>query len=463
MSGARSRKLFEEAKKHIPGGVNSPVRAFRSVGGEPLFIKKAKGSKIYDADNKAYIDYVLSWGPMILGHTHPKVTAALKKAIANGTSFGAPTELEVTLAKMVKKAFPSIEMVRMVSSGTEATMSAIRAARGFTGRDKILKFDGCYHGHADSLLVKAGSGVATFGLPDSPGVPADLARLTLTVAYNDLAAVKDMAVREGQRIACIIVEPVAGNMGCVPPEPGFLQGLREICDKYGIVLIFDEVMTGFRVAYGGAQQLYKIKPDMTCLGKVIGGGLPVGAYGGKLEIMQKIAPIGPIYQAGTLSGNPLAMTAGIETLKLLSKPGVYKTLEKNAADLEKGLRTAAEEAGVSTTFNRVGSMFTCFFTDRKVKDFESAKTSDTDAVRKVLPVHAQEWREPCAVPVRGRLPVPGPYESGHQQDDRSSEEKPERSVSLFLPRRARKSRNLRFKIQTSNFYHSALSSKFADT
>ena len=377
MSGARSRKLFEEAKKHIPGGVNSPVRAFRSVGGEPLFIKKAKGSKIVDADGKTYIDYVLSWGPMILGHTHPKVTAALKKAIANGTSFGAPTELEVTLAKMVKKAFPSIEMVRMVSSGTEATMSAIRAARGFTGRDKILKFDGCYHGHADSLLVKAGSGVATFGLPDSPGVPADLARLTLTVAYNDLAAVKDMAVREGQRIACIIVEPVAGNMGCVPPEPGFLQGLREICDKYGIVLIFDEVMTGFRVAYGGAQQLYKIKPDMTCLGKVIGGGLPVGAYGGKLEIMQKIAPVGPIYQAGTLSGNPLAMTAGIETLKLLSKPGVYKTLEKNAADLEKGLRTAAEEAGVSTTFNRVGSMFTCFFTDRKVKDFESAKTSDT--------------------------------------------------------------------------------------
>jgi len=377
MSGARSRKLFEEAKKHIPGGVNSPVRAFRSVGGEPLFIKKAKGSKIVDADGKTYIDYVLSWGPMILGHTHPKVTAALKKAIANGTSFGAPTELEVTLAKMVKKAFPSIEMVRMVSSGTEATMSAIRAARGFTGRDKILKFDGCYHGHADSLLVKAGSGVATFGLPDSPGVPADLARLTLTVAYNDLAAVKDMAVREGQRIACIIVEPVAGNMGCVPPEPGFLQGLREICDKYGIVLIFDEVMTGFRVAYGGAQQLYKIKPDLTCLGKVIGGGLPVGAYGGKLEIMQKIAPIGPIYQAGTLSGNPLAMTAGIETLKLLSKPGIYKTLEKNAADLEKGLLAAAEEAGVSTTFNRVGSMFTCFFTDRKVKDFESAKTSDT--------------------------------------------------------------------------------------
>jgi glutamate-1-semialdehyde 2,1-aminomutase len=377
VSGARSKKLFEEAKKHIPGGVNSPVRAFRSVGGEPLFIKKAKGSKIFDADNKAYIDYVLSWGPMILGHSHPKVTAALKKAVANGTSFGAPTELEITLAKMVKKAFPSIELVRMVSSGTEATMSAIRAARGFTGRDKVLKFDGGYHGHADSLLVKAGSGVATFGLPDSPGVPADLAKLTLTVAYNDLSAVKEMAVREGQRIACIIVEPVAGNMGCVPPEPGFLQGLRQICDQYGIVLIFDEVMTGFRVAYGGAQQLYKIKPDLTCLGKVIGGGLPVGAFGGRREIMEMIAPIGPIYQAGTLSGNPLAMTAGIETLKALSRPGVYKTLEKNAADLEKGLRAAAAEAGVPVTFNRVGSMFTGFFTDRKVKDFESAKTADT--------------------------------------------------------------------------------------
>ncbi len=377
MSGARSRRLFEEAKKHLSGGVNSPVRAFRSVGGEPLFIKKAKGSKIVDADGKTYIDYVLSWGPMILGHAHPKVTAALKKAIANGTSFGAPTELEVTLAKMVKKAFPSIELVRMVSSGTEATMSAIRMARGFTGRDKILKFEGGYHGHGNSLLVKAGSGVATFGLPDSPGVPVELARLTLTVAYNDLAAVKELAVREGQRLACIIVEPVAGNMGCVPPEPGFLQGLRQICDQYGIVLIFDEVMTGFRVAYGGAQQLYKIKPDLTCLGKVIGGGLPVGAFGGKREIMEKLAPMGPIYQAGTLSGNPLAMTAGIETLKLLSKPGVYKTLEKKAADLEKGLRTAAAEAGVPTTFNRVGSMFTCFFTDRKVKDFESAKSSDT--------------------------------------------------------------------------------------
>jgi glutamate-1-semialdehyde 2,1-aminomutase len=278
---------------------------------------------------------------------------------------------------MVKKAVPSIEMVRMVSSGTEATMSAIRAARGFTGRDRILKFDGCYHGHGDSLLVKAGSGVATFGLPDSPGVPADLAKHTLTVAYNDLAAVKELASREGERIACIIVEPVAGNMGCVPPGPGFLEGLRGVCDQYGIVLIFDEVMTGFRVAYGGAQERYQIKPDLTCLGKVIGGGLPVGAYGGKLAIMEKIAPLGPIYQAGTLSGNPLAMVAGIETLRLLSKPGVYKTLEKLSAELEKGLTEAASEAGVPTTINRVGSMFTSFFTGQKVRDFTSAKTSDT--------------------------------------------------------------------------------------
>jgi glutamate-1-semialdehyde 2,1-aminomutase len=377
MSGARSRKLFDEAKKHIPGGVNSPVRAFRSVGGEPLFIKKAKGSRITDADGKTYIDYVLSWGPMILGHAHPRVTAALKKAVASGTSFGAPTELEITLAKMVKKAVPSIEMVRMVSSGTEATMSAIRVARGYTGRDKILKFDGGYHGHGDCLLVKAGSGVATFGLPDSPGVPADLARLTLTVAYNDLAAIEDIASREGEQIACIIVEPVAGNMGCVPPEPGFLAGLRQVCDQYGIILIFDEVMTGFRVAYGGAQQLYNIKPDLTCLGKVIGGGLPVGAFGGRRNIMEKVAPIGPIYQAGTLSGNPLAMTAGIETLKLLAKPGVYKTLEKSSAELEQGLRDVAREAGIPAVINRVGSMFTSFFTDRKVKDFASAKTSDT--------------------------------------------------------------------------------------
>ena len=376
MAGPRSKKLFAEAKKHIPGGVNSPVRAFRSVGGEPLFIKKAKGSKITDADGKEYIDSVLSWGPMIVGHAHPAVTAALRKAVADGTSFGAPTELEVTLAKLVKKAYPSVEMLRMVSSGTEATMSAIRAARGYTGRDKILKFDGCYHGHADSLLVKAGSGVATFGLPDSPGVPADLAKLTLTVAFNDLAAVQEITAREGAQIACIIVEPVAGNMGCVPPEAGFLEGLREVCDRHGIVLIFDEVMTGFRVAFGGAQQRYNITPDLTCLGKVIGGGLPVGAYGGKHAIMERIAPIGPVYQAGTLSGNPIAMTAGIETLKLLSRPGVYRTLETLSAELEEGLTQAARGAGLPVTINRVGSMFTAFFTDRKVRDFASAKTSD---------------------------------------------------------------------------------------
>src|SRR5208283_2382415 len=377
MAGSKSRRLFEESQKHMPGGVNSPVRAFHSVGGEPIFIKKAKGSKIVDVDGKAYIDYVLSWGPMILGHAHPSVTTALRKAVLHGTSYGATTELEITLAKMVKKAFPSIDLVRMVSSGTEAAMSAIRVARGFTDRDKILKFDGCYHGHADSLLVKAGSGVATFGLPDSPGVPADLAKHTLTVAYNDLAAVKDLASREGELISCIIVEPVAGNMGCVPPEPGFLAGLRAVCDQYGIVLILDEVMTGFRVAFGGAQQLYKIKPDITCLGKVIGGGLPVGAYGGKLEIMQKISPMGPIYQAGTLSGNPLAMIAGIETLKVLAKPETYQTLEQLSAKLEKGLTASAKAAGVPMCFNRVGSMFTAFFTDKKVKDFASAKTSDT--------------------------------------------------------------------------------------
>jgi glutamate-1-semialdehyde 2,1-aminomutase len=377
MAGSKSRKLFEEAKKHIPGGVNSPVRAFRSVGGEPLFIKKAKGSKIVDADGKAYIDYVLSWGPLIAGHAHARVTAALRKAVFHGTSFGAPTELEITLAKLVKKAFPSIDLIRMVNSGTEATMSAIRAARGFTGRDKIIKFDGCYHGHADSLLVKAGSGVATYGLPDSPGVPADLVKFTLTAPYNNLAAVQEIAAREGDQIACIIVEPVAGNMGCVPPESGFLLGLRQVCDQYGIVLIFDEVMTGFRVAHGGAQERYNIKPDLTCLGKVIGGGLPVGAYGGKLEIMEKIAPLGPIYQAGTLSGNPLAMVAGIETLRILSKPDTYQLLEKMSAKLEKGLVASAKAAGVPICYKRVGSMFTIFFTDQNVKDFATAKTSDT--------------------------------------------------------------------------------------
>ncbi|MFA5073677.1 MAG: glutamate-1-semialdehyde 2,1-aminomutase [Nitrospirota bacterium] len=377
MAGARSKKLFHEAEKHIPGGVNSPVRAFRSVGGDPLFIQRAKGSKIYDADGKTYIDYVLSWGPMILGHAHPSVVAALKKTLPSGTSYGAPTAYENVLAKMVKIAFPSIDLVRMVSSGTEATMSAIRVARGFTGRDKIIKFDGCYHGHGDSLLVKAGSGVATFGLPDSPGVPSALAALTHTLPYNDLGKVQELVAREGEQIACIIVEPVAGNMGCVPPQPGFLEGLRNICDEYGIILIFDEVMTGFRIAFGGAQERYKVQADLTCLGKIIGGGLPVGAYGGKQEIMQKIAPLGPIYQAGTLSGNPLAMIAGIETLKVLAKKGVYSLLEKRSQELENGFREAAHETGIPMTFNRIGSMFTGFFTGEAVYDFTTAKKSNT--------------------------------------------------------------------------------------
>jgi len=375
----KSVKLFKAAQRLIPGGVNSPVRAFKSVGLNPLFIEKAKGSKVYDVDGNVYIDYVLSWGPMILGHAHPQVVKALKAAVANGASFGAPTELEVTLARMVIDAVPSIESVRMVNSGTEATMSAIRLARGFTGRDKIIKFDGGYHGHADSLLVRAGSGAATFGVPDSPGVPAALAESTITCPYNDIKAVKAAMAKEGKKVACIIVEPVAGNMGCVPPVADFLPGLREVCDRYGALLIFDEVMTGFRVAYGGAQSLYKIRPDLTCLGKVIGGGLPVGAYGGKRAIMEKISPVGPVYQAGTLSGNPLAMTAGIETLKLLKQPGVYKKLEESSRMLCDGIAEEFRKAGVKATHNRVGSMFTTFFTDRKVVDFAGAKTSDTAA------------------------------------------------------------------------------------
>ena len=373
----KSASLFRQARKLIPGGVNSPVRAFRSVGTEPFFVDRAKGSKIFDADGNAYIDYVLSWGPMILGHAHPVVVNALKKAVSRGTSYGAPTELEVTLAKMVKDAVKSIEMVRMVSSGTEATMSAIRLARGFTGRDKIIKFEGGYHGHADSLLVKAGSGAATFGVPDSPGVPAALAGLTITCPYNDLAAVRKIFEKDGRNIACVIVEPVAGNMGCVPPVDEFLPGLRELCNNHGALLILDEVMTGFRVAYGGAQSLYKVKPDITCLGKVIGGGLPVGAYGGKAEIMKHISPDGPVYQAGTLSGNPLAMTAGIESLKLLKQPGVYRELEQKSALLTDLLKEEFKKAGVNASFNRVGSMFTVFFTDRKVENYADAKSSDT--------------------------------------------------------------------------------------
>jgi glutamate-1-semialdehyde 2,1-aminomutase len=373
----RSKKLFRRASAVIPGGVNSPVRAFKAVGGNPLFIEKAKGSKIYDVDGNSYIDYVLSWGPMILGHAHPGVVKALRKAVGAGTSYGAPTALEVELAELVLKAYPSMDKVRMVNSGTEATMSAIRVARGYTGRDKIIKFEGCYHGHADGLLVKAGSGAMTFGVPDSPGVPKSYAKNTITLPYNDSDALKKAIEKGGASIACVILEPVVGNIGCVLPKPGFLETVREMTEKFGIVLIFDEVMTGFRVSFGGAQERYGIRPDMTCLGKVIGGGLPVGAYGGKREIMAMVSPEGPVYQAGTLSGNPLAMTAGIETLKELAKKGVYREIEKKTALLEEGLSDSAKRAGIRTRFYRAGSMFCTYFTDREVFDYTTAKSADT--------------------------------------------------------------------------------------
>ncbi len=377
MKNSRSVELFRKAQQFIPGGVNSPVRAFKSVGADPLFITKAAGPNIWDVDNNLFIDYVGSWGPMILGHCHPQVVAAVKNAVDAGSSFGAPTELEVTLAELVVQAVPSIEMVRMVSSGTEATMSAIRLARGYTGRDKILKFSGCYHGHADSLLVKAGSGAATFGVPDSPGVPADFAKHTLTADFNCLESVKTLVAQNKDHIACIIVEPIAGNMGTVPPREGFLEGLRTICDDEGVILIFDEVMTGFRVALGGAQELYGVTPDMTTLGKIIGGGLPVGAFGGKKEIMSILSPSGGVYQAGTLSGNPLAMTAGIETLKLLQTDGFYQKLEEKSAYLAAGIAQAAKSTGYPIYSTRVGSMFCAFFTKGEVYDWTTAAVCDT--------------------------------------------------------------------------------------
>ncbi len=374
----KSRSAFKKAQRLMPGGVNSPVRAFKSVGGTPLFISRGKGSKLYDIDGNSYIDYVLSWGPLILGHAPRTVVSAIKKAVENGTSYGAPTKLETELAERVIQIYPSMERVRMVNSGTEATMSAIRAARGFTGRDKIIKFEGCYHGHADGLLVKAGSGAMTLGVPDSPGVPEGYAVNTITLPYNDIKAFKSMIKKQGKNIACVIVEPVAGNMGCILPVPGFLDTLRKETLKSGIVLIFDEVMTGFRVAFGGAQQQFKIKPDLTCLGKVIGGGMPVGAYGGKEEIMSRISPEGPVYQAGTLSGNPIAMTAGIATLKMLAKKDTYKKLKVCGDALEKGLKGAARRARVKVRFCRAGTMFCTYFTDREVVDFNSAKTADTE-------------------------------------------------------------------------------------
>jgi glutamate-1-semialdehyde 2,1-aminomutase len=373
----KSAKLFARALELMPGGVNSPVRAFRGVGGSPLFIRSANGPTITDVDGRVFIDYVGSWGPMILGHADGIIVDALAAVAANGTSFGAPNELEVELAEEIVAAVPSIEMVRMVNSGTEAAMSAIRLARGVTGRDKLVKFAGCYHGHADSLLVKAGSGVATLGLPDSPGVPASLAAHTLTVPFNDPAALDDI-FKQHQDIAAVIIEPVVGNMGCVPPQPGFLEAVRELTTRHGALLIFDEVMTGFRLARGGAQQLFGIKPDITCLGKIIGGGLPVGAYGGSRELMRHIAPTGPIYQAGTLSGNPLAMTAGLLTLRRLRHESVYEQLEQRSARLCEGLSKAASDAGLKTTTNRVGSMWTSFFCEGPVTDWTTANRSNRE-------------------------------------------------------------------------------------
>jgi glutamate-1-semialdehyde 2,1-aminomutase len=377
MKITRSIKLFDAAQDLIPGGVNSPVRAFKSVGGHPRFIKRAKGARLFDLDGNTYIDYVLSWGPMILGHASPSVVDAVRKAAGQGTSFGAPTELEVDMARQIRDAFPSMEKVRLVSSGTEAVMSAIRVARGFTKRDGILKFEGCYHGHSDYLLAKAGSGLTTLGIPDSLGVPADFARHTLTAPYNDIRTVQQIVEQRGEQLACIIVEPIAGNMGVVPPAPDFLPALRQLTNDHGILLIFDEVISGFRVHYGGAQALYGITPDLTVLGKIIGGGLPVGAYGGRKEIMDLIAPSGPVYQAGTLSGNPLAVTAGLATLKQLRAKNLYTQLEARSAALAKGIGLEAKRAGIPLTQTRVGSMLTSFFTSEPVVDWDTAKRSDT--------------------------------------------------------------------------------------
>jgi glutamate-1-semialdehyde 2,1-aminomutase len=378
MKRETSRRLYRRALDVIPGGVNSPVRACKSVGEEPLFIDRAIGCFLYDADGNRYIDYVGSWGPMILGHRHAAVVAAIEAVLSRGISFGAPTDLEIDLAEKVIEAVPSIEKVRMVNSGTEATMSAVRLARGVTGRDKILKFDGCYHGHGDTLLVAAGSGVATLAIPGSPGVPDSVASCTLSAPYNDLEAVRQVFDRQGREIAAVIVEPVAGNMGMVPPEPGFLEGLRDLTRQSGSLLIFDEVMSGFRVAYGGAQARYGVVPDLTTLGKIIGGGMPVGAYGGKKEIMAHIAPEGPVYQAGTLSGNPVAMAAGLATLEEIGRSGFYDALEEKAARLEQGLAAAVADAGIAAQLTRVGSMMGLFFTDREVKNFEDAKTCDLE-------------------------------------------------------------------------------------
>lgn len=378
MEHARSRSLFTKARKSIPGGVNSPARAFKSVGGDPVFIARGEGARMTDADGNEYLDYVGSWGPLILGHRHPAVIDALESALRIGTSFGAPTEGEIRIAERIARIVPSIEMVRLVNSGTEATMSALRVARGFTGRDLAVKFIGCYHGHVDSLLVKAGSGLATLGISDSAGVPAGFSRTTIPLPYNSVEAVEECFREHGDKIAAVILEPVVGNMGCVPPQPGFLQALRDITLKHGTVLIFDEVMTGFRVALGGAQQLYGVTPDLTTLGKIIGGGLPVGAYGGRRDIMEKVSPVGPVYQAGTLSGNPLAVAGGMATLEVLEgHPQIYADLDKRAARLAAGVIEAAERAGEPMCVNRVGSMLTFFFQEGPVVDWDTAAKSDT--------------------------------------------------------------------------------------
>lgn len=398
-----SEQLFERAQQTIPGGVNSPVRAFKSVGGTPVFIDRADGAYIFDVDGKRYIDYVGSWGPMLLGHNHPAIREAVINAAEKGLSFGAPCPAEIEMAELVSRLVPSMEMVRMVSSGTEATMSAIRLARGYTGRNTIVKFEGCYHGHADSLLVKAGSGALTLGVPNSPGVPADFAKYTLTSEFNNLPQLTALFAEHGDDIACIIVEPVAGNMNCIPPQPGFLQGLRDLCDQYGCVLIFDEVMTGFRVALGGAQAYYGVKPDLTTLGKIIGGGMPVGAFGGKKAIMQHISPLGPVYQAGTLSGNPIAMAAGLAALNAISQPGVYEALTAKTATLLQGLKQAAADAGVALSTNQVGGMFGVFFTDQaEVSTYEQATQCNVDAFKRFFHLMLKE----------GVYLAPSAYEAG---------------------------------------------------
>lgn len=381
---SRSETLFANAQKHIPGGVNSPVRAFKSVGGTPLFFKHAEGAYVVDEDDKRYVDYVGSWGPMILGHSHPDVLDAVRKQLDHGLSYGAPTALEVEMADLVCSLVPSMDMVRMVSSGTEATMSAIRLARGYTGRDSIIKFEGCYHGHSDSLLVKAGSGALTFGVPNSPGVPAAFAKHTLTLPYNDTAAVEKTLAEVGKDVACIIVEPVAGNMNCVPPAPGFLEGLRSLCDQHGVVLIFDEVMTGFRVALGGAQAHYGITPDLSTFGKIIGGGMPVGAFGGKRQIMEQISPLGPVYQAGTLSGNPLAMAAGLTTLRLISRPGFHDELTTYTTRMLQGLQERADAAGIPFVTTQAGAaMFGLYFTGADdIVTFDDVMTSDAERFKR---------------------------------------------------------------------------------